>query len=454
MRSLLLLPFLVLAVPGVSTAHEAAPAPVTFTYSKEAFQPWSIDTGWLPETGGAVQVRFIGHVGGGMACRAGGSVYLEWPAPRLSVQGDVGAGQLAMDMGVELETFLRLDLQIPYGPRFTWEGPIPLVPGFDYRFAGTEAFTPFLLPGQQPAEVTVSDSIQQTTLYELSLTDQIVPIPGVEGSIEVSAGGLLDLVLRGLGVGFPEGSIESHGAVLPVQFPPGGLYQTVARYDAGATYRGTLLLQPAVVISLGPLEWDLARFDVPVQLPPVTETWAFTEQPAAFGLPRLEATVVESGARLQHGTSLDLGASRERTVRLANVGQADLSGEVVVSGEGFSAGGPGTVALLPGQSVDLPVRYSGNPGSSGAAGQLTLGTSDPAGPVAVGLTVQGTRPPPDAGWPDAGSQDAGSPDAGTTDPPLDLPPGCGCAGAGGAAPLALLGLLAGRRRRRRRDLAT
>jgi MYXO-CTERM domain-containing protein len=360
MRSLAALALLC-ALPAAAVETTPSPSPVRLTHSKEAFQPWSIDTGWMPETG-PVQVRFIGFVGGGMRSRADGAVHLAWPQSQLSVDAQDGAGELAMDLGVELQTYLHLELDIA-GQHVTWEGPIPLVPGFDYRFAGTGAFTPFLLDGQQPASVTISDEIQQTELFDYSFTDQLIPIPGIEGTIEVSAGGLLDLAMRGQRVWLPEGDVLHHGDVVPAPARAGQTYQTSAAYDADVTYQGSLLLEPAVVVHVGPLEWDLARFELPYPLPPITETWAFAAQPAAFDVP---------------------------------------------------PPGDGTPD-------------AGTPPGGGGDG----GTPDAGAPPGGG-GVQ------DAGG--GGGGGGGNPDAGGG-PPEDDPPGCGCA-AGGAGPLALLGLLA------------
>ena len=430
-------------------AHEATPSPVQFSYSKEAFRPWSIDTGWIPADG-PVRTRFIGFVGGGMSSSASGAVHLSWPQSSLWADAADGAGQLSMDLGVELQTYLHLELQIPDGPLIVWEGPIPLFPGFDYRFANASAFNPFLLEGQDPASVLVTDNIQQTELYSLSLTDLIIPIPGVSGEIEVTAGGLLDTVMRGARLSFPEGDLLQHGALLPAPLPPGPYYQTTVRYDADVTYQGTLLLQPAVVLHLGPLEWELAQFDLPVPLSPVNETWQFDTKTVGFQVPRVTASVVESGQAIGPGDTVDFGAARSRTVRLTNAGAVTVAGTASVSGDGFSLGGAGVVVLLPGQSADLSIAYGRTFAGTGA---LSIDTNDPAGAIAVALQASDpTQPPPDAGTPppDAGTPrpDAGTgpdpvPDGGTSgpqDPPVDLP-GCGCSSAGGAAPLALLVLV-------------
>jgi uncharacterized protein (TIGR03382 family) len=245
-----------LALPAAAVETTPPPATVQHSYAKEAFQAWSIDT-----------------------------AHLSWPESRLWADAAAGAGDLSMDMGVELQTYLRLELDLPFGQHASWEGPIPIFPGFDYRFAGNTAFTPYLLDGQQPASVVVSDFIQQTELYELSLTDQIIPIPGIEGTIEVSAGGLLDLAMRGKRLTLPEGEVLQHLGTVPSAAVAGATYQTSVGYEADVSYQGSLLLEPAVVIHIGPLEWDLVTFELPVLLPPIQETWTFPAQPVQFQVP-------------------------------------------------------------------------------------------------------------------------------------------------------------------------
>lgn len=448
-------------VTSQAAAHEAAPAPLSFSQDRELFSSWSVDTGWMPELG-PVQVRFVGFVGGGMRCSANGAVHLSWPSPQIWADGQAGDGQLSMDMGVELQTFLRLDLQLPFNQHFTWEGPIPLFPGFDYRFAGAESFTPFLLEGSETDRVVVSDSIQQTELYSLSLTDQLIPLPGVEGSIDVTAGGLLDLVMQGRRLSFPEGDITQHGQALSVQLPAGTRYETNARYDADITYQGTLDLQPAVVVHVGPLEWDLARFQIPVSLPPVSETLSFDAQTATFDLPRVQAAV--GGVALFDGAVLPFGTDTSRTVRLSNTGLAPLTGTVRVWGDAFSVVGNGAIQLAPGASADFEIRSSGGR----AYGELTLDTSDPAGPLMVGLSASTGAPPPSPPPdPDPMPDPQPDPQSGPRPAPAEervsgpmaaveeeaAAEQLGCSVGAGASPVLLLGLLAMTLRRRRRPFS-
>jgi uncharacterized protein (TIGR03382 family) len=366
-----------LALPAAAVETPPAPASVQHSYAKEAFQPWSIDTGWWPQEG-PVQVRFIGFVGGGMRARCDGNAHLSWPESRLWADAPASAGDLSMDMGVELQTYLHLELDLPFGPHVSWEGPIPVFPGFDYRFAGNNAFTPYLLAGQPATSVVVSDFIQQTELYSLSLTDQIIPIPGIEGTLEVSAGGLLDLAMRGKRLTFPEGEVLQHLGTVPAAAMAGAPYQTSVGYEADVSYQGSLLLEPAVVIHIGPLEWDLVSFELPYPLPPIQETWTFPAQPVQFQVPG-------------DGTPPDAGN--------------------------------------PPPDAGMPEPDAGMPPGPDAGTPPGPDAGNPPGPDA------GT-PRPDAG---VSNPDAGSTPGDPEDPPDE---GCGCSGGGATVPFALLGLLA------------
>lgn len=282
---LLVATLLVCGASAASEGNEVAPAAVKFAYSNELFRPWSFDTGWLPETGGPIQVRFQGDLGGGLSAYAPGAVHLGLQPQKLWLQGEPMGGWLSMNMGVELHASMRLNLELAPGVHFSWEGPIPAVPDFDYRFAGTNAFTPFLLDGQEQGSVEVSDSIQNTELFSVPLTAAIIPLPGIGGTLDVSAGGLLNVAMRGSRVAFPEGDIIQTQSSVDWLTPVGQVFQTRARYETNVDYTPALLLVPAVTIHVGPAEWELASFEVPVDLPPLSDHWIFNEESLSFTLP-------------------------------------------------------------------------------------------------------------------------------------------------------------------------
>ncbi len=209
--------------------YRADPVAVAFSHSREAFQPWSFDTGWMPRPnpkGGVtpppIQVRFVGYLGGGMRASAQGEVELGWTPWQQWGTGNPDGGELSMDLGVELQTYLRLSITLPDGSPFQWEGELPGVEGFDYRFAAAGTFTPFLMSGGTGApEVLVSDAIQKTQLFSIPLTPTLIPIPEVNGTLDVYAGGVLDLLLKNGRLVFPQGSVVREDTALEFSPVPG-----------------------------------------------------------------------------------------------------------------------------------------------------------------------------------------------------------------------------------------
>jgi hypothetical protein len=218
---LTLLGLLLLPVAGEAQGvrFQAAPAPVHFTHQRQAFSSWGFDTGWWPSSG-PIQVRFVGDLGGGFSASAPGLVRLGWhPQRSMWTEGDSWGGTFQMNVGAELQSRMKIDIQVPGGSRYTWEGNIPYFPNFDYRFFDQQPFTPFLLAEDDPADVQLRDAIQRTRLASVPLTQAILPIPGVGGFLNVDAGGILDASLRGRRLVFPEASISLNGQFISWWLP-------------------------------------------------------------------------------------------------------------------------------------------------------------------------------------------------------------------------------------------
>lgn len=437
--------------------HRAEPVPVEFSHSRQAFEPWSFDTGWMPRPnpkGGTglppIQVRFAGFLGGGMRASAQGEVELGWSPWQHWGTGTPDGGELSMDLGVELQTYLRLTLTLPDGSPFQWEGELPGVKGFDYRFAADGTFTPFLMPGGVGSpEVLVSDAIQKTQLFSIPLTPTLIPIPEVNGTLDVYAGGVLDLLLKNGRLVFPQGSVIREDAPLEFSPVPGAMFGTEVGYQATAVYSSILELEPTVTLHIGPLDWSLAAFPIPVPLTPIEELWDFNggePTPIEFALPRAElfdvdgAALLISGGELEFGTGPD-GEEVSRTVRLTNVGLAPLSASFSVSGAGFTVDSVEALTLDPYGIAERVITL--RRGATAASGVLAVQSSDPSGPSSFRLTEKqevvevdgGSGNPTDGGT--GGPADGGS--AGGLHEPFDERP-MGCASAGGSAAVFPIGL--------------
>lgn len=380
------------AAPAYATrTAEAPPVPVTFTHEREAFDAWSFDTGWLPAANPKlgspppIQLRFVGSVGGGFEARASGFLHLGWQPWQLWTTSEPEGGVLTMDVGAELQVSMRVDLVLPDGTPFFWEGPMPGHEGFDYRFASTAPFAPFLLEGADADQAVVTDTIQKTRLFEIPITEAIIPIPGVAGSLDVDAGGVLDLILKSGRLAFTEGVLSN--AAVPLDVPPhdGATHSTEVAYSASAVYAALLELVPQVNLHVGPLEYTLAAFPVPIPLEPIEETWDFdgaASQAVTFALPRMQ---VEAGGASV--TGLQFGADMtSHTVVVRNAGTAPLVVSFSVEGDGFAVTPPGELTIAPGATGARTVTaaWADTPESA----SLRIDSNDPAGAQLLSLHAE------------------------------------------------------------------
>ncbi len=210
-----------------------------------------------------------------------------------------------------------------------------------------------------------------------------------------------------------------------------------------------------MTLHVGPLDWTLAAFPIPVPLAPIEETWDFNggePTPLEYALPRAELFDVDGAALLISGAELEFGTGPEgekvlRTVRLTNVGLAPLSATLSVSGEGFTLDSAEDLALEPYGIVERVITL--RRGATAASGILAVQSSDPSGPSSFRLAEKreggdgGTGASTDGGT--NGAADAGS-DGGVELPFGELPMGCACSGGSAAVfPFAVvLGVLASR----------
>jgi MYXO-CTERM domain-containing protein len=359
-----------------------------------------------------------------------------------------------MDVGVECESLLRLDLEM-VGYHYQWTGALPGAPNFDFRFKDVKNFTPFNFGDPAATAVTLATHNPPQSLYAIPLTDAFIPIPKLGGYLELRAGGNFTATLEENRLTTTLGEITRTQPTLSWETPENAELPINAAYQAQVAFQTELLLEPALVVTVGPWKWDLASFTLPIPLPRETESWAFTASSGVFQLPRLEVQVNgETVDPLARTLVIDLGEAAidettERTVVLRNVGKAPLSATASLSGAGFTLGGDFSVELAPGLTDIRKVTLT-RVGDGSFEGHLLLEPNDPYGPINV--TFRGrSKLPPDAALQSAqldstATQPAPDPRAllgasGVT--------GCGCSSSTDNGPLVFLalGLLAWARRR-------
>lgn len=424
---------------------------VDFRYRAALFDDLMFDTGWQP-AGSAVQVRFALFVGAGVEVEMGGTSVTSWP-PALyeSVPGRPGTGRFYFNYGIEVVARLRFDVRVA-GIRYAWEGDIPIPGGVprDLRLADEITFDPFVLPPSEPRPISATDMTGTVTLYDVPITDALIPIPGISGGFAVDAVAMLEGLYR-------TNTIEVNDAVGMIDTENGSV---VVRADMGAdglggakdlvitphgtiTYEGMVTLMPVVYIEIAGRRFDIPIGDIPVPIPAVDSDTDFTPAEVHVPLPdiRVPTTVMFEPTRI--------GAVDTQLMTITNDGESTLDVEIRDPASPYGVGRT-TISVPPRSSQPVELTFTPTLGDD-RGGVLLLASNDPDEPlVTVRLNGSTFGDTPDGGI----GGDAGP--AGPTDG------GCGCrtaskapADEGSAAPLWFLcfgmGLVSRARRRRLRS---
>ena len=425
-----------------AAAYSSKQQSVIYSGDKNLFADIDFDTGWVPGSS-PIQVRFAIHIGTGWTAQAAGKGDLSWPEPlTFQMIGNNQAGSLEMNLGVEMLAKLRLCIPLPNCDTLNWEGDVPYIPNFDYRFYDRALFTPFLLPGANPASAVATDSIDAVTLFQVDLLSLIgVSIPGVSGGFELNAGGTITSTLTGVrfdvldGSGNVLGTIAHDPGAFILALPDQPHRDTWPDWHANLNAVGTLNLQPAVYIEFSGNEYSLALFTLPLDIVNIDFPWDFGSKKLTFPLPAVRVTQQQ----VDFGT-LTTGVTTTRDLKVDSAGEMELLVDATVEGDGAFGVSPATLTIGPGASGYFKVSVTAP--DNNATGTLRLATSDPKNPfVDVALLVAGQ-----------GDVEQVPGDGGEPLVPEEPQPakGCGCgaapAGATGLALLALALVLARRRR--------
>ena len=267
-----------------------ASSAVAFPYDGKLFTGQTFDTGWQP-SGSSVQVRFYVTLKAQVTSSAKGTARLLRDADTglmLDYRGSAGGGKLAMDIGFEMSCKLK----ISYSP-ISWEGAIPFAPQYDFRFASSGTFTPFLLEGAKGRPVHIEDTAQQKQLFSVPVPGLGIPYVG-DGAVALKAGGKLGIDLVGKQIATtPDGgsAIVITHENQSAKWSGGGQgdQSGQAVYQGQATYSGTIVLSPSAVIETKLLGKSLTLAEFPInidvaKLGLTTQALGFDPQTVTFHL--------------------------------------------------------------------------------------------------------------------------------------------------------------------------
>jgi len=245
--------------------------PVEFDKTAQVFEDFSFDTGWLPEDG-SIQVRIIVELGDTFAASLPGAAMRE--SGEVHFDGEEDGGSYLMNVGPEVQCLLKVDLNVPGVGPVQWEGEIPSAPNFDWRFDDQTSYTPFLLPGSADRPASVSDDVPQQRLIEQDL-GALIPVPGISGGLAIDVAGVMQSSLSGEEISLGQETITEEGQSVVVGTDD---YSGSSIYQATFQASGTLSFYPTVFIEILFEEYELAEFEIPVEIPAVEDLWEFDPQ--------------------------------------------------------------------------------------------------------------------------------------------------------------------------------
>jgi hypothetical protein len=241
------------AQPCTPDALTCEAAPIAF--SKQIALPvqGGFDTGWVP-SGSPIQVHLGAQLFANSQVDLGGKLETDWPdALTLSTPGTPGAGSLGIHYGVDIVAEASLSFSV-FGQNFSWTGPIPYVPQFDYQVDASTPFDPWAFQG-----TSVNGSTMQATLVQVSATDFIgINIPGLDGGFELDTAMDLKATYKTdqIVVTYTDGTPVEDGPILAEDGttlshrpgPLGAFIEYDVHPEGSIVYDGTLHLIPAFSI--------------------------------------------------------------------------------------------------------------------------------------------------------------------------------------------------------------
>ncbi|MCC6649006.1 MAG: hypothetical protein IT374_25995 [Polyangiaceae bacterium] len=389
--------------------------PIVFDKTVKLPIAFDWDTGWIPG-GSPLQVRFYVKLPAFTHVKMQGAFQTTWPSPLTLYPQPGRFGIVNFDYGLEIGAKAKLAVKI-LGQNIGWEGDIPYVPQVNFHVIGSKTFEPW---GWAPG-ATASGFTAPLTLFQLPITDLIIPIPGISGGIELNVQGELAVSYTTEKISIkPNAKTPSQGPTPPVTKPDAstvhpwidGAYAEYLVHPEGAVkYVGTIHLFPAIYVEVLNKKFSIpVGIDFPVSLTLDEQKWVFDDQLVHVPVPNIQPPalpgIVDFG-------QVPVGDQKTISVKLPNIGEARarMVG-TLPAGTAFKLLDSSAEFDL-GASGEIKVRYQ--PKTQGmTTTTLKLDTNDPDRPVIevplVGEGVGGDLPsyqPDDAGAGGTGSVGAG-----------------------------------------------
>ncbi len=288
------------------------------------------DTGWVPSNS-PVQVRLVVSFEDNTDVALAGTLDSTWPDPiTLTPNGTPGQGQISINDGFEVTMQARFTVSVG-GQTYSWTGNIPYVPNVNFIASATQNFNPWQWTGEDPANATVIAQTATQRILQVSLTQSLIPIPGISGGVELDGSATYSAWYDTLRIAFDEMNgvspiplVDPNAASTTLLITPSPSFDTNVFIHGEVTEQMTLHFIPAFYFDILGDDFTLPLADLPLALPASNPIpWDFDPVAVHVPLPKVYLPKTE----INVGT-IPVGAATKESVVLTDMGEEILEGTV------------------------------------------------------------------------------------------------------------------------------
>jgi hypothetical protein len=274
--SSVLLPLLFATSAAAST--ESAPYFTERTAPVIATDEFDYDSGWQPPNSG-IQVRFTAHGGNSIYVGMGGDGFYDWDTQQISFEGFTEGGSFDVDFGIDIQSQVQFDI---LGTQ--WQGD--LMPPITYGIFEAIVFDPYLLPGDSNRPAVLEGTVAPVTVLNVPLGIDLV-IGSGNFQLAIGADVYAELLGNSITVESETESalVDAWDLAVSLGADPTSPLDIWATLEAYLYFEITLKLYPSVVLTVLGNNHTLAELELPIETPPVDETWIFEPVALSFAAP-------------------------------------------------------------------------------------------------------------------------------------------------------------------------
>lgn len=270
-----------LSAAGLASPALAAETAPYFTERSEqvlGLDDFDYDSDWQPPDS-PIQVRFVAHGGNTVHVGMDGNGVYDWSAGTVAFAGTTDGGDFDIDFGLEIESQVQFDIL-----GVQWQGD--LMDPISYGVFEALVFDPYLLAGHPHRPGIIETEIPPETVLDVPLGIDLIV---ASGSFQLAAGAEIYAELLGNSITV-EGElgtaiVDAWDLAVELGADPTSPLDVWATLEAYLYFEVTVLLYPSVVLSVLGTDYTLGELEIPIETPPVDETWTFEPVALSFPLP-------------------------------------------------------------------------------------------------------------------------------------------------------------------------